>query len=68
MCQVDQEDQSEKEEECGSNEGNIVAPDEEETFRNEERQDDESQPGDDLRTPETILYGGTRILRGVDAE
>lgn len=68
MSQVDQKDQAEQEKEHRTEESDVVAVDEEEAFRDEERQHDEPDPEQDFWTPESILNSGATISRGLDAE
>src|SRR5689334_21395050 len=68
MRQVDQKDQAEEEEKCGSDQGNIVTPEHEERFRNKEGDHNQGQPGNEFRTPEAVLNCSTGILRRVDTK
>lgn len=68
MRKVHQKDQTQKQEEHGAEEGDIVAVDEEEGFGNEERHDDKGHPEDDLRTPISILESGASIFRAFNPE
>lgn len=55
MCEIDQQDKTQKDKKHGSDVGNIVSPEEEKSFRDEEGDDDESEPCQYLRTPKAIL-------------
>ena len=44
MCEVDEEDESEEDEDGRADHGDVVAPEHEETIRNEERDNDEDEP------------------------
>lgn len=55
MSEINEQDQAEEEEEHGAYESDVLAPDLEEGFRDEECQDDESQPDKDLGTPVSVL-------------
>ena len=55
MGKIHEEDKSEQDEEHSTDESNIVAPEAEEAFRNEECQDNEGEPDDDFGTPISIL-------------
>lgn len=68
MRQVDQKNETQQKEEHGAEESDIVAIDEEEAFRDEERHDDEPDPEQDFWTPETVLNGSTAISRGLHAK
>lgn len=68
MRKVHQKDQTQKQEEHGAEEGDVVAIDEEEGFGDKERHDDKGQPEDDLRTPKSILESGASIFRAFDAK
>lgn len=61
MCQIDEKNQTQQEEEHGAEESNIIAVDEEEAFRNEERHDNEPNPEEHFWSPEAILKGGAAI-------
>lgn len=67
MRQINQEDKADQEEEDGANQSNIIAPEDEEAVGNEEGNDDETNPGRQFRTPETILNCGSLIPGAVDA-
>lgn len=64
MRQVYQEDEAENQEQHGTDQSDIVAPEHEEAVRDEEGKDNQTEPGYDLGPPESILNTGTRILRG----
>ena len=68
MGEVDEQDQAKENEEHGSYKGEVLAPDAEEVFRNQERDDHESEPDDDLRSPEAILKSCPWIFRCSHAE
>ena len=51
MCKVDEKDETEEDEDRGSDEGNIISPEHEETVGNEEADRDEKDPQENLRTP-----------------
>lgn len=61
MGKIDEENQAKQEEEDGTCQGDVVAPKDEETVRNEEADDDEANPGDDLGAPEAILNRATAV-------
>lgn len=62
MGKVDQKDQTDEQEKAGTNHGKVIAPNDEEGVWNEEGQDHESQPRDDLGTPESVLNGRAAVL------
>ena len=68
VCEIDKQDQAKEQEQHGSEESNIVAPDLEESVRNQECQDDQAQPCDNLRSPKSILNRRTTIFRAVDTK
>lgn len=68
MCEVNEEDEAEEQEEHSANQGEVVAPDEEEAFRDEEGEDDQEQPGYDLWSPVPVLDGSAAITSAVDAK
>lgn len=67
VSKVHEEDESEDDEECGADEGEVVAPKDEERVRNSERDGDEDEPQQDLGTPPTVqrMSIGALIMMGV---
>lgn len=55
MCEVNQQDEPKEDEKHGSDEGEVSAPDLEESLWNQESQDDETKPDNYLRAPVTVL-------------
>lgn len=68
VCQIHQQDQSQKQEENGAYKCNIVAPDLEETVWDQEAEHNQAQPDDNLGSPEAILQRGSGVLGGVDTD
>lgn len=66
MGEIDKEDEAEKEKEHGTDEGEIVAPDEEEAFGDKESDDNQEKPGDDLGSPVPVLNSSSSITGVVD--
>ena len=65
---VHKQDQTEQQEQHGTAESNIVAPDFEESVRNQECEDNQAQPRNNLRSPKSILNRRTTVFRAVDSE
>jgi len=55
MSKIHQQNQANKEKQDGSDKSNIVAPEGEEGVRDEESDDNKTNPGNQFRTPEPIL-------------
>ena len=51
MCEVDKENETKKDEHSGADHGDVVAPEHEETIRDEEGEDDKDEPEQHFRTP-----------------
>lgn len=68
MSKVDQQNEAEQEEEHSAKKGEVFAPDNEETVRNEEADDDEPNPSQELGSPESVLYGRASILGRPDTK
>lgn len=68
MREIDEEDKAKQEEQHRADEGNVVAVDQEEPLRDEEGHDHETDPENDLRTPEPILQGCSAIFGCPDTE
>ena len=64
MSEINEQDQAEEDEDCGANNGDIVAPEDEETVRNEEGDDGEDKPEQDLGTP-PAARGVSSMIRGL---
>lgn len=67
MSQVDQENESKKQEQDSANQSDIVAPDDEEAIGNQEGNDNETDPGDQLGTPEAVLDSRSLVASVLDA-
>lgn len=59
MGEVDKQNETEEDENCGSDEGNVIPPEHEETVGNKEGNHDEEDPQENLRTPpsEQVVSG-----------
>ena len=68
VCKVHEQDQAQEQEQHGAAESDIIAPDFEESVRNQEGKDDKAQPRNDLRSPESILNRRATVFRAVDTE
>ena len=68
VCKVHEQDQAQEQEQHGTAESDIIAPDFEESVRNQEGEDDKAQPRNDLRSPEAILDRRATVFRAVDTE
>ena len=66
--QVDQQNKAENEEEHRTNQRDVIAPEHKELVRDKEGQDDQSEPSDDLGSPEAVLDFRAWVLGGVDSE
>lgn len=62
MCEVNQQNETNQQEQTGSDHGDVVSPDNKEWVRNEEGKDDHGKPADDLWAPESILNWCAAIL------
>lgn len=51
MCKVYEKDKTEEDEDRGSDEGNVISPEHEETVGNKEGDRDKKDPQENLRTP-----------------
>jgi len=67
MSQVYQENEAEKQEQHSADQSDIVAPDDEEAVRNQEGDDDQSDPGNYLGTPEAVLDSRSLVACVLDA-
>lgn len=67
MGEINQQDEAEEKEEDGSNQRKVVAPDDEEAVRNEEGDDNKSDPGNKLRSPKAILQSRPLVPCAVNA-
>lgn len=56
MGKVYEEDKTEEDEQCGADEGYVVAPDHEEAVGDEEGCNDEYEPQEDLGTPPAVVW------------
>lgn len=54
MCEVDEEDETEEDEYCGTDKRDVVAPEDEEAVGDEEGYDDKNEPKEDFRAPPTL--------------
>ena len=68
MRKVDKEDKSNEQKEDGTNKRNIVAPEGEEGVRDKKSNDDESNPGNQLGSPEAILNSRSLVTRVVHSD
>lgn len=68
MCKVDEKDEAEEQKEHGADEGEVVAPDEEEALGDQEGEEDQEKPDNDLWSPITVLDGGAAVAGIVDTE
>lgn len=66
--EIYQQDQAEEQEQDRAAKRDIVAPDLEESVRNQECYDYEAQPRDNLRSPESILNRRAAVFRAVDTK
>lgn len=55
MGEVDEENEAEEDEYCGADEGDVIAPEDEEAVRDEEGYYDEDEPEEDFGTPPAKL-------------
>lgn len=63
VSQIHQQNETEKEEEHGADERDVMAVNEEERLGDEERHDDKGDPQNDLGAPEAVLEDGPTIFR-----
>lgn len=68
MSQVDQENETKKQEQDSADQSDIVAPDDEEAIRNQEGNDNETDPGDQLGSPEAVLNSRSLVACVLDAD
>lgn len=68
MRKINQQDQTDQEEEDGTDESNIVAPEGEEGVWNQEGDDNKTNPGNQLGTPEAILNGRSLVSGVADSD
>lgn len=68
VCEINEQDKSDKEEEDGADKSDIVAPDGEEGVGNQESDDDEANPCDQLGTPEAVLDSRSLVSGVADSD
>lgn len=68
MSQVDKENESKKQKQDGTDQSDIVAPDDEEAVGDQEGDDDKSDPCNDLGAPEAVLDGRSLVACVLDAD
>jgi hypothetical protein len=62
VCQINQQNEPNKQEQTSANHRKVVAPDNEERVWNEKRQDHHADPAHDLGHPEAVLDGRAAVL------
>lgn len=67
MSQVDQENETKEQEQDSTDQSDIVAPEDEESVRDQEGDDNETNPSDQLGPPETILNSRSLVACVLDA-
>lgn len=68
MRQIDKQNQTEENVEYGTDDGDVLAPHDEEVIRNEEGDDDQTEPSDNLRSPEAVLNRRPLVFGATDAD
>jgi hypothetical protein len=67
MCEINKEDETQKNKERGPNEGNVIAPEHVKAVGNEPGSDNENDPQQNLGTPISILDSRPFIPRILDS-
>lgn len=68
MSQVNQENETKKQEQDSADQSDIIAPDNEEAIRNQEGNDNETDPSNQFGSPEAILNSRSLVARVLDAD